>query len=153
MFAVIYCFLPLFLAIFYYTYSRKRKLVIWNINKGEMCYQCKESLELKDEILIGRLLDTTDFKTLCTSCKRENKISQLKKPYLKWKFKFQIFLYSKDFSKIYWIFPIIIFVVILIDVISMFVGNKLGLWWVYGTLNLLFYFILFIKLKYTTVKK
>lgn len=134
-------------------YSRKRKLVIWNINKGEMCYQCKESLELKDEILIRRLLDTTDFKTLCTSCKRENKISQLKKPYLKWKFKFQIFLYSKDFSKIYWIFPIIIFVVILVDVISMFAGNKLGLWWVYGTLNLLFYFILFIKLKYTTVKK
>ena len=90
MFAVIYCFLPLFLVIFYYMYSRKRKLVIWNINKGEMCYQCKESLELKDEVLIGRLLDTTDFKTLCASCKRENKISQLKKPYLKWKFKFQI---------------------------------------------------------------
>lgn len=153
MFKLIYLLLPLLLGVIYYFFSRKRKLLDWNIRKGVICYNCKEDMNLDDGILLSRVLDLTDFKILCKVCNRENKISQLKKPYLKWKFQFQSFVVSKKFKKIYWIFPTIICSIIFIDTLSIFLDHRLELWPIYGTLNLIFYFLFFYKLKYTTIKK
>lgn len=153
MFGLIYCLLPILLFFILMFYSNKRKNLDWNIRKGQVCYNCKEEIDLADGVLLSRILDLKDFKILCKSCDREIKISQLQKPYLKWKYKFHNYLVSKSFKKIYWIFPIFVGSIIFIDVLSIVFGNKLHLWPIYGTLNIIFYSILFYKLYFTSIKK
>ena len=152
-FKIIYSLFPLLLVLFYYIYNKTRKNVSWNITKGEICYSCKQSLELEDSILVSRILNTHDFKSICKSCNRNNKILQLQRPFLKWKFKVQNFLISNKFSKFYFTTPVVILIIILIDFISFFTHHKLNLWWLYGTLNIFFYCVIFLRLKYTSVNK
>lgn len=72
MFKVIYTLFPIFLAFIYLIFLFKRKSMDWNIRKGEVCYNCKESMDL-DLGLLARLLDEKDFNTLCKPCSREKK--------------------------------------------------------------------------------
>lgn len=153
MFSLIYCFLPVLLAAVHILLIKKRNSISWNIEKGEICYHCKESLNLSDDLMFKRLLDPKDYSSLCVSCNRDRKIQQIKKPYLKWKFKFLNSIVTKDLSKINLIFMVIVFSLIALDVILLFAGIKFRLWPLYCTLNLLYYFLTISKTLYTTTKK
>ena len=153
MFSLIFCFLPVLLAVFHTFLLKKRKSISWNIEKGEICYHCKESLNLSDDLILKRLLDPKDYSSLCVSCNRDRKIQQIKKPYLKWKFKFLNAIVTKSLSKISLIFMVIVFSLIALDVILIFSGIKFRLWPIYGSLNLIFYFITIYKTIYTSPKK
>jgi len=153
MIGLIYCFIPIFLLLYQLWVMKKRTSITWNIKKGEICYHCKESLNLSDDLLFKRLLDPTDYSQLCISCNRDKKIQQIKRPYLKWKFKFLNFIISKDFNKFNLIFVISIFSIIILDVILISIGTKIRLWPVYGTINLIFYLISIYRTFYTTTKK
>jgi hypothetical protein len=153
MFSLIYCFLPLLLSVFHVYLIKKRKSLSWNIRKGEICYHCKDSLNLSDDLILKRLLDPKNYCSLCVSCNRDRKIQQIKRPYLKWKFKMFNSMVSENTSKFNIIFIAIIFLLIALDIVLISVGIKFRLWPVYGTLNLLFYFFSIYKTFYTTSKK
>jgi len=97
-------------------------------------------------------MKSEDFSKICISCSRDRKISLLKKPLFIWKYKFQKAIVSNKF-KIHWIFLPIIFFFIILDVILIFCGIRLGLWLVYGSLNIIWWLIITYKTYYTTIEK
>ena len=152
MFSVIFCFLPFLFLFFQFYLLKKRRTLVWEIKKGEICYNCKESLNIPEKDIWDRLMKSEDFSKICISCSRDRKISLLKNPLFIWKYKFQKAIVSNKF-KIHWIFLPIIFFFIILDVILIFCGIRLGLWLVYGSLNIIWWLIITYKTYYTTMKK
>lgn len=153
MFSIIYCFIPVFLAGYQLYLMKVRESVQWKTKKGKICYHCKEDLHLSDDAMLKRLLDTRDFSQLCVSCNRDRKITQIRNPLIKWKFKFLKFIISENFQKLNIIFMVSVFSVIVLDLVLIFLGFKFRLWPVYGTLNLIYYLISIYKTFYTSTKK
>jgi len=153
MFGIIFCFSPLILLCYHLYLIKKRTSLSWGIKKGEICYHCKESLNLSNDIMVKRLLDPKDYSSLCVSCNRDRKIQQIKRPYTKWKFNFLNFLISDKFSKLNIIFIVSIALFIVGDVVLNFTGSKIRLWSIYGTMNFILYFVTIYRTIYTTQKK
>ena len=153
MFGIIFCFSPLILLCYHLYLIKKRTSLSWSIKKGEICYHCKESLNLSNDIMVKRLLDPKDYSSLCVSCNRDRKIQQIKRPYTKLKFNFLNFLISDKFSKLNIIFIVSIALFIVGDVVLNFTGSKIRLWSIYGTMNFILYFVTIYRTIYTTQKK
>jgi hypothetical protein len=153
MFSTIFVFLPFLFFIFQFYCEKKRKSVSWEIKKGQICYNCKESLNVSEEDIWDRLMKDKDYSKICISCNRDRKISLLKNPLLIWKYKFQKFIISDKFKKIHWIFLPLAFFFIILDLVLIFCGVRLKMWLVYGSINIIWWFIITWKIYYTTIKK
>jgi hypothetical protein len=153
MFAIIFCFLPFLFFIFQFYFLKKRKSLSWEIKKGHICYNCKESLDISEREIWDRMMKSDDYSKICLSCNRDRKLSSLKNPLLKWKFKIQKILITDRLDKLHWIFSPIVFSLIILDVIFIFSGVKFRLWVFYGSFNLIWWSIITCKTIYTTTKK
>lgn len=153
MFSVIYCCIPIILFVLQLYLMKSRTSVLYKIKRGEICYNCKESLNVSDYLLWKRISNYADYSQLCVSCDRDKKLTQIKKPLLvKWKYNFLKFLINN--SKKFNITSVVIILSLIIsDLILGFFGYKFGLWIIYGTLNLIFYFISLKRILYTSIKK
>jgi hypothetical protein len=153
MFAIIFCFLPILFMGFQLFLLKKRTSLGWEIKKGQVCYNCKEDLNLPDGDLWNRLMKSGDYSKICISCSRDRKISLLRNPLIKWKFKIQKMLITDKLDKMNWIFLTTVFFFIISDVVLKFMGVNLPLWIVYGSLNFIWWVLLTWKTLYTTIKK
>jgi hypothetical protein len=132
---------------------KSRNSVTWEIKKGHICYNCKEDLNISEKDSWDRMMKSEDFSKLCISCSRDQKISALKSPLLKWKFKIQKRMIGDKFDKLYWFFTPAVFLVIVLDLILMFYKIRLNLWIVYGSINLIWWILMIWRSLYTTQKK
>jgi hypothetical protein len=153
MFEIIYCFLPFLFFIFQFYFLKKRKSLSWEIKKGHICYNCKESLNISEKEIWDRMMKSDDYSKLCLSCNRDRKLSQLENPILIWKHKLQKIMVTKKFEKIHIKFLPIVFLLIVLDVILLFLGIKLYLWILYGSLNIIWWSMITYKTYYTSQKK
>lgn len=153
MFSIIFCFLPLFLIPLTLYFSKKRKSLSWEIKKGKICYNCKESFNLSDRVLMSRLMDDKEHVKLCISCSRECKINCLRNPIKKIYYKFQNFTVRKKSNKISFYFILFALFFIGLDLLLNFLGINLPLFFLYGTSNIVFWFINIYQLLYTSKKK
>lgn len=153
MFSIIFCFLPILFMIFQLYLLKSRNSVTWEIKKGHICYNCKEDLNISEKDSWDRMMKSEDFSKLCISCSRDQKISALKSPLLKWKFKIQKRMIGDKFDKLYWFFTPAVFLVIVLDLILMFYKIRLNLWIVYGSINLIWWILMIWRSLYTTQKK
>lgn len=153
MFSVIYCLFPVLLIPISIYLSQKRKSLSWEIKKGKICYHCKEDINLSDDILMSRIMMNKDYKKLCTKCSRDIKIDSIKNPIIFLKYKFDKYLISKKSDELNWYFAGSVFMLITVDIILTICGYKIGLYLLYGTLNIIFWIISIYKIIYTTQKK
>ncbi len=153
MFSIIFCFLPILFMIFQFYLLKSRNSVTWEIKKGHICYNCKENSNISEKDKWDRMMKSEDFSKLCISCSRDQKISTLKNPLLRWKFKIQKRMIGDKFDKLYWFFTPAVFLVIVVDLILMFYKIRLNLWIVYGSINLIWWILMIWRSLYTTQKK
>jgi len=154
MFVIIFCFIPILFTILHFYLLKKRKSLDWEIKKGQICYNCKEDLNISEKESWNRIMKSEDFSKLCVSCNRDQKISSLSNPFFRWKYKFQKVLISNNkYNKITLIFPIVAFSSIILDLILKFNHIDLNLWIVYGSANIIWYLIMTWRTIYTTQKK
>jgi hypothetical protein len=153
MFSIIFCFLPILFMIFQFYLLKSRNSVTWEIKKGQICHNCKVDLNISEKDKFGRMMKSEDFSKLCITCNRDQKISGLKNPLLRWRFKIQKRMISDKFDKLYWFFTPVVFLVIITDLILMFYKIRLNLWIVYGSINFIWWILMIWKSLYTTQKK
>lgn len=153
MFSIIFCFLPILFMIFQFYLLKKRKSVTWEIKKGHICYNCKEDLNISEKEIWDRMMKSEDFSKLCISCSRDQKISTLKNPLLRWKFKIQKRMINDKFDKLYWFLTPAVFLVIVVDLVLLYYKIRLNLWIVYGSINLIWWILMIWRNLYTTQKK
>ena len=123
------------------------------IKKGQICHNCKEDLNISEQDTWDRMMKSKDFSKLCITCNRDQKISTLKNPLLRWKFKIQKRMIGDKFDKLYWVFTRVVFLVIIVDLILIFYKIRLNLWIVYGSINLVWWILMTWRSLYTTIKK
>jgi len=148
-----FCLLPILIIPISMYLTIKRDSLNWEIKKGKICYHCKSTLNLSDKDLMSRIMIDRDFTTLCLQCSRDNKINSIKNPILKYKYRFQKYLVQKKSDKITIYFAITSFFFITLDIILVAFSIKTRLSLVYGSINLIFWFINIYKILYTTKKK
>lgn len=154
MFSIIYSLFPLLLLPISIILTVKRKSLSWEIKKGKICYNCKEDLNLSNEELMKILMLDTDNSKLCLCCSRDLKINSIKNPLIASKYKFKKYLISKNSDKLVWYFGGSVFFFIVIDFSMMiFFDVKLHLFWIYSSINIIFWIINIYKTYYTTIKK
>jgi hypothetical protein len=132
--------------------TKKRKSLIWEIRKATICYNCKEDLGLSEMKLLSRIMDPKDFSKLCVQCTRDIKIESIKNPTLNLKYKFKKYLISKKSDKLIWYFTAAAFFFIGLDITLMLFEIKLGLSWIYGSVNIIFWLVSIYKIFLTTKK-
>lgn len=132
--------------------TKKRKSLTWEIKKGTVCYNCKEDLGLSEMKLLSRIMDSKDFSKLCVQCTRDIKIESIKNPTLNLKYKFKKYLISKKSDKLIWYFTAAAFFFIGLDITLMLFEIKLGLSWIYGSVNIIFWLVSIYKIFLTTKK-
>lgn len=152
MIAIIFGFLPIILIPIGILLTRRRESLTWEIRKGKICYNCKQDTNISDDLMFKRLLDQTDYSKLCVSCVRDMKITSIRNPLILIKHKFLKYMITKNFDKLSIYFGVIIFILITIDVIFMMNGIRLRLFWIYSSINLLLWSLIFYKIIYTTKK-
>ena len=153
MFSIIFCFLPILFMIFQFYLLKSRDSVTWEIKKGKICYNCKEDLDISEKDIWDRMMKSEDFSKLCISCIRDQKISTLKNPLLRWKFKIQKRMIGDKFDRLYWFFTPVVFIVIVVDLVLLYYKIRLNLWIVYGSINLIWWILMIWRSLYTTQKK
>jgi len=154
MFVIVFCFIPILFTILHFYLLKKRKSLDWEIKKGQICYNCKEDLNISEKESWDRIMKSEDFSKLCVSCNRDQKISSLSNPFFRWKYKFQKVLISNNkYNKITLIFPIVVFSSIILDLVLKFNHIYLNLWILSGFVNIIWYSIMTWRTIYTTQKK
>lgn len=133
--------------------STKRESLSWDIKKGKICYNCKESLNLSDKDLLARLMVDKEHQKLCISCLRDCKINSLRNPIKKLYYNFQNFVVKKKSNKLVFYFTSFALFFILLDILLKVLGINLPLFFLYGTSNIVFWFINIYQLFYTSKKK
>lgn len=133
--------------------STKRESLSWEIKKGKICYNCKESLNLSDKDLLARLMVDKEHQKLCISCLRDCKINSLRNPIKKLYYNFQNFVVKKKSNKLVFYFTSFALFFILLDILLKVLGINLPLFFLYGTSNVVFWFINIYQLFYTSKKK
>lgn len=92
---------------------RKTKYVTMDLRNGEMCYCCKDKIEIdRNEVLYNMLNNKTNYR-ICKACQRDEKLDEIVNHSKLSKInKFKFFLLSERYDKFskYLLFSLVFFV-------------------------------------------
>lgn len=151
-FSLLFNLIPLLLIPISMYFTIKRKSLSWELKKGTICRNCKKDLGLSELEILSRIDSGDDFSKICVQCSRDIKIDSIKNPLINLKYKFKNYLISEESDKLVWYFTAAVFFFIGLDITLMLFEIKLGLSWIYGSLNIIFWIISIYKIFLTTKK-
>lgn len=133
--------------------NRRRKSISYDIKYGHRCYICKESIE--KERNLSDWLDDKEKIVACVSCERDRKLNEVigGKRYVIFN-RVKKYLISDNSKKI-WIWFIILQVcAISLSIFSLFIFKlKFNVGIITNLFNMIYWAILVIKTRLTTIKK
>lgn len=147
-------FLWISIMITYFLLNRKKTNIEWSLIKGIRCISCKEEIPLDEEEFINNNFEFKDGVKICQACERDEKLDQLvdkQHKYLQRKLK--LFLISKYYKYFIIIGISLGFLSCGVDIIlSIFFGIK-GLNILTNSIYIIFWTVMILKMKATTIKK
>ena len=122
----------------------------YDIKHGHRCYLCKEKLER--EYSLGDLLDKTENLVVCKSCERDSKLDNLLSNKNKLNL-FKKYLISKKSDNLILGLLVVAVAVLIIHIILFLTINFKGLGWVSNFILVIYWILMIIRFKLTTIKK
>lgn len=92
---------------------RKTKYVTMDLRNGEMCYCCKDKMEMDKNDLLNNILNNKSNYRICKACQRDEKLDEIVNHSKLSKInKFKFFLLSERYDKFakYLLFSLVFFV-------------------------------------------
>ena len=92
---------------------RKTKYVTMDLRNGEMCYCCKDKIEMDKNDLLNNILNNKSNYRICKACQRDEKLDEIVNHSKLSKInKFKFFLLSERYDKFakYLLFSLVFFV-------------------------------------------
>ena len=158
---MIVAILSLLVVFFFYTKAfvliNKNVSLSWEINKGVICYSCKErTSDNEDDWIYNLDINKEDIK-LCTSCERDEKLGSLiyKIDNHKWINRFKRYLVSKKSDKMIFIYVGALFSLFAIDLLfHLTILKNIHIFGVISAvLNILYASLFYYKVKLTSGDK
>lgn len=111
--SIIFSLIPFIFITYYMIMLRKTKYVTMDLRNGEMCYCCKDKIEIdRNEVLYNMLNNKTNYR-ICKACQRDEKLDEIVNHSKLSKInKFKFFLLSERYDKFskYLLFSLVFFV-------------------------------------------
>lgn len=156
MISLIFSLIPMVMISWYFATNRKWKDISWEIRRGLKCTSCKENIYTKEEEdqlwLNGKLHVEGDNITSCKSCRRDESIDVLFHKRSSLLIRFRNYLISDKSKKLLLYLMIILITTIIIDIsCTIFFGIR-GISFVTNSINILYWIVMFIKRRYSSVR-
>jgi len=113
MISLLFSLLPFAFIAYYMIMLRKTKYVTMDLRNGEMCYCCKDKMEMDKNDLLNNILNNKSNYRICKACQRDEKLDEIVNHSKLSKInKFKFFLLSERYDKFakYLLFSLVFFV-------------------------------------------
>ncbi len=111
--SIIFSLIPFIFITYYMIMLRKTKYVTMDLRNGEMCYCCKDKIEMDRNDVLYNILNNKANYQICKSCQRDEKLDEIVNYSKLSKLnKFKFFLLSEKYDKLakYLLFSLVFFV-------------------------------------------
>ena len=154
MMSLLFTLIPFIFIVYYMITVSKSNYVTSDLKSGEMCYCCKEKMEVDREELLENLINNKSNYRLCQSCKRDEKLDDIvNHSKLSRLNRFKLYLISDDYNKVAKILLGFLVVFALGDVTLKVVFDIKGFGYFYNTFLVCYWLLLIYRHKLISVKK
>jgi hypothetical protein len=111
--SIIFSLIPFIFITYYMVMLRKTKYVTMDLRNGEMCYCCKDKIEMDRNDVMYNILNNKANYQICKSCQRDEKLDEIVNYSKLSKLnKFKFFLLSEKYDKLsrYLLFSLVVLV-------------------------------------------
>jgi len=154
MFGFIFSIMPFIFILYYMRIVSKSKYVSSDLKSGEICYSCKEKIEVDRECLIKNLIYNNPNYSLCQLCKRDEKIDEIvNNRKLSIINKFKLYLIGDRYNRLFKILIVLLIIFCIIDVTLRSVFDIKGFNYFYNTFLFCYWALLIYRNKLISIKK
>jgi hypothetical protein len=154
MISLLFTLLPFAFIVYYMITMNKSKYVSSDLKSGEICYSCKEKMDIDKEEVLENLINNKSNYRLCQSCKRDEKLDEIVNHSKLSKLnKFKLYLISDSYDKFFKILLILLLIFCITDVTLKVVFNIKGFSYFYNTFLVCYWLLLIYRHKLISIKK
>jgi len=110
--SLIFTFISFSFIVYYIILVKKSEYISSDLKSGEICYSCKEKLEVDQDEVFQNLINNKTNYQLCQSCKRDEKLDEIvNHSRLSIINRFKLYLISEKYNRLllYLVFLLLIF--------------------------------------------
>ena len=154
MISLLFSLLPFAFIIYYFTITKKSKYVSSDLKSGQICYSCKEKMDIDNEELLENLINNKSNYRLCQSCKRDEKLDEIVNHSKLSKLnKLKLYFISDGYNKFFKILLVLLLIFCITDVILKVVFNIKGFSYFYNTFLVFYWLLMIYRHKLISTKK
>jgi hypothetical protein len=152
--SLIFSLLPFIFIVYYLSITSKSKYVSSDLKSGEICYSCKEKMDIDREELLENLLNNKTNYRLCQSCKRDENLDKIVNHSKLFKLnRFKLYLISDDYNKFAKILLGFLLIFCITDITLKIVFNIKGFSYFYNTFLVVYWVLIIYRHKLISIKK
>lgn len=154
MISFLFAIIPFIFIIYYMITLSKSKYITHDLKTGELCYSCKEKMEVDREKIFENLLNNKTNYRLCQSCKRDEKLDEIvNHSKLSMLNRFKLYLISDDSNKMAKILLYLLVVFALGDIIIKVIFDIKWFSYFYNTFLVCYWLFLIYRHRLISIKK
>jgi hypothetical protein len=154
MITFLFTLIPFVFIVYYIFIMKKSKYVSSDLKSGEICYSCKEKMDIDKLEVLENLLNNKSNYRLCQSCKRDSKLDEIVNHSKLSKInKFKLYLISDSYDKFFKILLALLLIFCITDVTLKVAFNIKGFSYFYNTFLVCYWLLLIYRHKLISVKK
>ena len=154
MISLLFTLIPFIFIIYYMTTLGKSNYVTSDLKSGEMCYCCKEKMEVDKEELLENLINNKSNYKLCQSCERDQKLDEIVNHSKLSKLnRFKLYLISDSYNKLFKISITLLLIFCIVDITLKVVFDIKVFSYFYNTFLVCYWLLLIYRHKLISVKK
>ena len=150
----LFTLIPFIFIVYYIFIVRKSKYVTSDLKSGEICYSCKEKMEIDQVELLDNLLNNKTNYRLCQSCKRDEKLDEIvNHSKLSRINRFKLYLISDRYNRLFKILILLLIIFCITDITLKVVFDIKGFGYFYNSFLVLYWVLMIYRHKAISVKK
>ena len=154
MISILFTIIPFIFIVYYIFIVRKSKYVTSDLKSGEICYSCKEKMEIDQVELFENLINNKTNYRLCQSCKRDEKLDKIVNHSKLSKInRFKLYLISDSYNKIFKISIALLLIFCIVDITLKVVFDIKVFSYFYNTFLVCYWLLLIYRHKLISTKK
>jgi hypothetical protein len=154
MISLLFTLVPFIFIVYYMTISSKSKYVTSDLKSGEICYSCKEKMEIDQVELLDNLLNNKTNYKLCQSCKRDEKLDEIVNHSKLSKLnRFKLYLISDGYNKMAKMLLGLLVLLCIADITLKVVSDIKGFSYFYNIFLVFYWLLIIYRHKLISVKK
>lgn len=151
---IVISLIPFLFIIYYFYLVRKTKLLSIDLKSGQLCYSCKQELDVNKIEVLENLISSKEKYQLCKPCQRDEKLDGLiNKNKLSRLHKLKLYLINGNFDKTirYLLFSIVF--LLMVDILLKTIFNIKWFSYVYNLIICLYWILMIYRHKLISIKK